>query len=209
MKKIILSLSILILGIAASGASAQSIRWGVKGGMNFTQAPKVNEILKSEARMGYHIGPMVELGLPIIPVSIDAALLFSTTSSEIKDASDAWNQMLETNYIELPINLKATVFNAAGFGIMIVAGPSFNYLINHNLKDLTDRIDSLDKFKANKFAVGLNAGIGIEAFNLLQITATYNATFSDTYKFESVGQSVSDFFNARNKGFRLSAAVLF
>lgn len=211
MKKLLITLSFILLSFGAHNAFGQDIRWGVKGGINFAEAPKITEItdvLQSQARIGYHIGPMVEISIPILPLSIDAALLFASNSAELKDAADAWSKLVNTNYIELPINLKATVFSLGIADLMLIAGPSFNYMVSHNLRDLSNNIPQIGHFKANRFAVGLNAGIGIEVFNLLQITATYNATFSDTYKF-NLAQATTDFIKAKNKGFCLSAAVLF
>lgn len=208
MKKVLTTLVFSILMLGATTSFAQDIRWGVKAGMNFNKAPQVSNIFQSEARMGYHIGPMVEIGVPILPVSLDAALLFSSNSSHVKDLADVWDKVIKTNYIELPINLKVSVFKVAGVDLMLIAGPSFSYLVSHNLKDF-ETITQLSDFKTKRFAVGLNAGVGVQAFRFLQLTATYNATFADTYKYTSIAQSANDFVKAQNKGFRLSAAVLF
>lgn len=208
MKKVLTALAIMLFSFGATNSFAQELRWGVKAGMNFNKAPQIDNIFRSEARMGYHIGPMVELSLPIIPVSVDASLLFSNNSAELKDATDAWNKVINTNFIELPINIKATVFSFSGINLMLIAGPSFSYLVSHNLKDL-GTLNELGDFKTKRFAVGLNAGVGVQAFKFLQLTATYNATFADTYKFTSISDTARDFIKAQNKGFRISAAVLF
>lgn len=209
MKRIIITLALAFIGVSATSAFSQELRFGIKGGINYYQAPKVNNILTSEARNGYHVGPMVDLSLSFLPVSLDAALLFSTAPSELKSVNDAWEKVINTNYVELPINVKVNVFNVPAMKVMLVAGPFFNYLISHNLKEITEHFEQADQFKADKFSIGLNAGVGIEVLKMLQITATYNAIFSNSYKFQSIKDSANDFIQAQNKGFRLSAAVLF
>ena len=72
-----------------------------------------------------------------------------------------------------------------------------------------ESVYEIKDIKANKMGIGLNAGLGVEVLKYLQISATFNAAMSDSYKLESASKSFNDFFNKKEKGFSVTARVLF
>lgn len=207
MKRIYTVVSVIILGLASSlTAQAQGgLRWGVMGGANFSKFSTNTEDLKSNLFTAFHVGPMVEYELPIFPLALEAGLLYSQKGANFdKAGKDALS--LKSNLIEIPVNIKGYVFSIPAARFFILAGPSFSYAFNTNIGDI--KADAIKDVKSNKVGIGLNAGIGVEVLKYLQISATFNAAMSDSYKFE-YKDAAKDFINKKEKGFSVTARVLF
>lgn len=208
MKRIYTIVSVIILGLASSlTAQAQGgFRWGVMGGASFSKFSTNQEKLKSDLFTSFHIGPMVEYELPIFPLALEAGLLYAQKGMNIEKAGeDALS--LKSNLIEIPVNVKGYVFSIPAARFFILAGPSFNFALNTNIGDI--KLDNSNDIKANKLGIGLNAGIGVEVLKYLQISATFNAAMSDSYKFEGAAKVLNDYINTKEKGFSVTARVLF
>ena len=208
MKRIYTVVSVIILGLASSlTAQAQGgFRWGVMGGATFSKFSTNQDKLKSDLFTSFHIGPMVEYELPIFPLALEAGLLYAQKGMDIEKAGeDALS--LKSNLIEIPVNVKGYVFSIPAARFFILAGPSFNFALNTNIGDI--KLDNSNDIKANKLGIGLNAGIGVEVLKHLQISATFNAAMSDSYKFEGAAKVLNDYINTKEKGFSVTARVLF
>ncbi len=204
---LILCLGVLLGMTAFSSAEAQ-FHWGVRAGADFSKFPTTADQFKSDYYTGFHVGPTVEMKLPL-RFSLDASLLFSQknvgiTSMEKTEVKD----ILKTNYFVVPVNAKFDLVSLPGADVMVIAGPQFNFMLNNNLGDLKD-LNNLRETEAKKASVGVNVGLGVRVLKMLQISALYNATLSDDYKFTSLNQTTKDVFNAKTNSFVIQVAVLF
>ena len=204
---LILCLGVLLGMTAFSSAEAQ-FHWGLRAGADFSKFPTTADQFKSDYYTGFHVGPTVEMKLPL-RFSVDASLLFSQknvgiTSMEKTEVRD----ILKTNYFVVPVNAKFDLVSLPGADVMVIAGPQFNFMLNNNLEDLTN-LNNLRETEAKKASVGVNVGLGVRVLKMLQISALYNATLSDDYKFTSLNQTTQDVFNAKTNSFVIQAAVLF
>ena len=204
---LILCLGVL-LGMTAFGSAEAQFHWGVRAGADFSKFPTTADQFKSDYYTGFHVGPTVEMKLPL-RFSVDASLLFSQknvgiTSMEKTEVKD----ILKTNYFVVPVNAKFDLVSLPGADVMVIAGPQFNFKLNNNLEDLKD-LNTLRETEAKKASVGVNVGLGVRVLKMLQISALYNATLSDDYKFTSLNQTTQDVFNAKTNSFVIQAAVLF
>lgn len=204
---LILCLGVL-LGMTAFGSAEAQFHWGVRAGADFSKFPTTADQFKSDYYTGFHVGPTVEMKLPL-RFSLDASLLFSQknvgiTSMEKTEVKD----ILKTNYFVVPVNAKFDLVSLPGADVMVIAGPQFNFMLNNNLEDLTN-LNNLRETEAKKASVGVNVGLGVRVLKMLQISALYNATLSDDYKFTSLNQTTQDVFNAKTNSFVIQAAVLF
>lgn len=204
---LILCLGVL-LGMTAFGNAEAQFHWGVRAGADFSKFPTTADQFKSDYYTGFHVGPTVEMKLPL-RFSVDASLLFSQknvgiTSMEKTEVKD----ILKTNYFVVPVNAKFDLVSFPGADVMVIAGPQFNFKLNNNLEDLKD-LNTLRETEAKKASVGVNVGLGVRVLKMLQISALYNATLSDDYKFTSLNQTTKDVFNAKTNSFVIQAAVLF
>lgn len=204
---LILCLGVL-LGMTAFGNAEAQFHWGLRAGADFSKFPTTADQFKSDYYTGFHVGPTVEMKLPL-RFSVDASLLFSQknvgiTSMEKTEVKD----ILKTNYFVVPVNAKFDLVSLPGADVMVIAGPQFNFMLNNNLEDLKD-LNTLRETEAKKASVGVNVGLGVRVLKMLQISALYNATLSDDYKFTSLNQTTQDVFNAKTNSFVIQAAVLF
>lgn len=204
---LILCLGVL-LGMTAFGSAEAQFHWGLRAGADFSKFPTTADQFKSDYYTGFHVGPTVEMKLPL-RFSVDASLLFSQknvgiTSMEKTEVKD----ILKTNYFVVPVNAKFDLVSLPGADVMVIAGPQFNFKLNNNLEDLKD-LNALRETEAKKASVGVNVGLGVRVLKMLQISALYNATLSDDYKFTSLNQTTKDVFNAKTNSFVIQAAVLF
>lgn len=204
---LILCLGVL-LGMTAFGSAEAQFHWGVRAGADFSKFPTTADQFKSDYYTGFHVGPTVEMKLPL-RFSVDASLLFSQknvgiTSMEKTEVKD----ILKTNYVTVPVNAKFDLVSLPGADVMVIAGPQFNFKLSNNLEDLKD-LNALRETEAKKASIGVNVGLGVRVLKMLQIAALYNATLSDDYKFTNLNQTTKDVFNAKTNSFVIQAAVLF
>ena len=198
----------VLLGMTAFGSAEAQFHWGVRAGADFSKFPTTADQFKSDYYTGFHVGPTVEMKLPL-RFSVDASLLFSQknvgiTSMEKTEVKD----ILKTNYFVVPVNAKFDLVSLPGADVMVIAGPQFNFKLSNNLENLKD-LNTLRETEAKKASVGVNVGLGVRVLKMLQISALYNATLSDDYKFTSLNQTTKDVFNAKTNSFVIQAAVLF
>lgn len=188
MKKVFSILMVAVALMMAAPAQAQLIKFGVKGGMNFS---KLDTDVKSwndakESSTGFFIGPMAEITLPIVGLGVDGALLFSQRGKD-----EAKQQGLE-----IPVNLKYTIGLGSMFGIYLAAGPDFFF----NFKDI-----DLANVEAKKTQVAVNLGAGLKLLRKLQVGVTYQIPMGDSFEWKDA----SAVFGAKNKTWQVSLAYIF
>ena len=165
MKKVLSVLMVAVALMMAAPAQAQLIKFGVKGGMNFS---KLDTNVKSlydakESSTGFFIGPMAEVTLPIIGLGVDGAVMFAQRGDgELKEQG-----------LEIPVNLKYTIGLGSMFGFYLAAGPDFFF----NFKD----VEKNSGLGVEKSQVAINVGAGLKLLRKLQVGLTYQIPLKDSY----------------------------
>ena len=83
MKKLKWFLFVAVL-LAAPAMQAQ-LRFGVKGGVNIASVKFNRDVIDSENITGFHIGPMIELMIPVAGLGVDAAVVYSQKGFGLND----------------------------------------------------------------------------------------------------------------------------
>ncbi len=168
----ILSVAIYaVIAMVSLPASAQFLKLGVRGGLDFNKA-NYDEV-KNKNYTGFFIGPMAEVTIPILGFSFDGALLFSQSGSKVESVID--DGTVKRRSLEIPINARY------GFGLgdtasaFIFAGPQFGFALNDDDVTIGER---LYKFKNNTLST--NIGAGVEVLGHLQLTLSYNVPLNDS-----------------------------
>ncbi|MFT3682865.1 MAG: porin family protein [Ferruginibacter sp.] len=126
---------------------------------------------------------------------------YAVKGIEILNASA--NAQLHTNYIDLPVLVKAT-FN----GLQVFAGPQFSYLTNASLDTraavagftvFNNKMDVSNQF--NKVDIGITGGVGYQLANGMRITAAYDRGLSKV----DAGKNL----NSYNQGFKIGLGMHF
>ena len=127
MKKVLSILMVAVALMMAAPAQAQLIKFGVKGGMNFSEldfsVKNYGEVKDNST--GFFIGPMAEITLPIIGLGVDGALMYSQRNTGVGEGK------MKQQGLEVPINLKYTFGLGSMLGIYLAAGPDFFFNFNN------------------------------------------------------------------------------
>ncbi|MFD2909422.1 porin family protein [Flavobacterium ardleyense] len=161
MKKLLLVVAVAVLGF--SNVSAQDIKFGVKGGLNFATLLGDNAS-DSDLVSSFNFGIMSEI--PITDkFSFQPELMYSGQGYGIKDTKD----FVSLTYVNMPLMAKYYVAK----GLSIEAGPQVGYLIGADF----DGENIKDSFK--KLDFGANVGVGYKLENGLNFGVRYNLGLSN------------------------------
>ena len=176
MKKIFLTVSLCAL--FATGAFAQGISGGLKGGLNLANAIG-DDAGDSEMRIAYHIGGFLNIGLGGA-LAVQPELLFNSVGA--KDSEDGMEFVYKLNYITVPVNL---MYSFGNFNVQ--AGPQFGFLLSAKGKASGQgesvEMDIKEYFKSTD--IGVNAGLGA-SFGKLHASARYCLGLSQIWDEEDV-----------------------
>ena len=188
MKKIVSVLMVAVALMMVAPAQAQLIKFGVKGGMNFSELDLNVKSLEGikEKSTGFFIGPMAEVTLPIIGLGIDGAVMYSQRGAD----------ELKEQGLEIPVNLKYTIGLGSMLGVYIAAGPDFFF----NFKDV-----DWQNVDAKKTQVALNLGAGLKLLRKLQVGVNYQIPMGDSFEWKDATKTVT----AKNKTLQASIAYIF
>lgn len=219
MKRIFTLVAVSLIAILGMSEASAQLRYGVMAGANFNQASiKIDDYKNGKNMTGFQIGPVVEYGfdLGVTTVAAEGALLFSQKGVKfaedmtLKDLGTLAGNTFKSNYIEIPLNAKLYFSVAPAVRMFVKAGPSFNFNISKKEVEIGGgNIKLPTGLERQRVGVGLQAGLGVEVLKMLQISAGYSASMTPDYKLDTVGGAVKDFLNTKNKGFTITAAVLF
>ena len=189
MKKVLSVLMVAVALMMAVPAQAQLIKFGVKGGMDFTELDTNVKTLDAvaESSTGFFVGPMAEITLPILGLGVDGAVMFAQRGKgELKQQG-----------FEIPVNLKYTIGLGSMFGIYLSAGPDFFF----NFKD----IDLKDIEETKKTQVAVNIGAGLKLLRKLQVGVNYQIPMGDSFELKDAAGVIT----AKNKTWQASIAYIF
>ena len=189
MKKIKLTIVAVLMGFLAIPAFSQDsnvTRFGVKGGLNFSNF-RVDDIEDNNVKAGLNLGLFMKLPISDV-VAIQPELLYSSKGSKLRYDNVIQGEgeyRFNMNYVELPI---MGVFHI-GDVFNIQVGPYLAYLASANIKNMDDDLNiqgvaDLNEDNFNRFDYGVAAGIGLD-FNGFVVGARYN------YGLNEIGESGS------------------
>ncbi|GHT01691.1 hypothetical protein AGMMS49525_03150 [Bacteroidia bacterium] len=197
MKKVCL---VLVLAVSAISTTQAQVSWGIKGGANllFVSAEDNGVKLKQDNVIsGYHLGPMIECGLPAIGegFALDAALLYSHNGYNY-DGSD-----FSQGNILIPVNFKYKFDLSDNLRGYALAGPYFNLNITDNAYKMNPEKD--DEVITGGFGGGLNIGVGLELKKHFQAGVSYQLSLTNDLTIDANSAKT------KNSGLVVSVAYLF
>ena len=195
MKKIVSVLMVAVALMMAAPAQAQLIKFGLKGGMNFSELDlnkkNVEDVTKSST--GFFIGPMAEITLPVVGLGVDGALMFSQRNAELA------GEKVKQQGLEIPVNLKYTIGLGSLLGVYIAAGPDFFF----NFKDID--LKDIENVDSKKAQVALNLGAGLKLLRKLQVGVTYQIPMGNSFELKDATELIT----AKHKTWQASIAYIF
>ncbi len=189
------ALLVAVCTLTVLPAQAQ-LKFGVKGGLNITSLSLSKDIVNSDNRTGFFIGPMAEFTLPIVGLGVDAAVLYSQSRAQMNNGNDAIADNLKS--LEVPINLKWTFGLGSLASGFIAAGPQFGWNVGNST--FYEEVIQLK----NNFTT-FNVGVGAKFLRHFQAGVNYN------FSLGKVGQIIDDenLLKIKRKTWQISVAYLF
>ncbi|MDR2622315.1 MAG: porin family protein [Dysgonamonadaceae bacterium] len=178
MKKAVIILTVFSFVLISSIQA--DIRLGVKAGANLAHASFNTDAIQTSNFTGLQFGPIVEFGIPVIGIKLDAAVLYSQQGLKIKDVDLEQKE----STLDVPVNLKLK-FGLGSLSGFFTAGPYASFKLSSDdfpfsVEDADSGIP--DKIKNKNFGAGINVGGGIELLKHLQIGVNYRIGMTDDYK---------------------------
>ena len=171
MKKF-LSVILLSLALAMPANMFAQIKFGVKGGMNYSSV-SLDDSYDVTNKPGFFIGPTVKLGLPLIGLGIDASVLYEQKNFEVECPNLVGGRIFSTELkhqlISVPVNLRYDSNIIPGIGIFAYAGPQIGFNIGNKYFQTNYAL-----WKAKDIEMSVNVGLGVTLLKRLQISAGYN-----------------------------------
>ena len=205
MKKIMM---LLLAAIALSMPSQAQVKFGLKGGLNLTNLSldkSVGENMKRKE--GFHIGPTIKIGVPVVGLSFDASALYDQRSAKI--TAEGTERTIKSQSLQIPINVRYGVGLGSVANLFAFAGPQFGF----NLGDKTQEIHkNVGNWTLRSSNVSANLGLGATILGHLQITANYNFALGKTGEIEPIGAAKDTwdaFTDGKASAWQVSAAYFF
>lgn len=185
MKKWIFGLMFFAL---AWQVEAQIIRFGLKGGANFSNFTGGVSGIDYNSKTNWHGGAVVQIQLTPA-LELQPELLFSSQGAEVEGLGD-----INMDYVALPILMKFTVLPSV---LTLDAGPQFSFLMD----DSTEAWNELwnGNTDPESFDFGLAAGLTAELSHNLWIQGRYVWGLTE----------ISEQAEVKNSTFQLSLVYMF
>ena len=201
-KKFISVCMVALLAFVCVPANAQ-LKLGVKGGLNVSSVHFDSDLLNADNVTGFHVGPMLEIGVPLLGLGVETAILYSQKGLETKSVGGEKTTM-KTDYIDVPLNLKWK-FGLPIVKVYLAAGPYVGFRVGGD-KIWNIPGSMIDQVEAKNFSAGLNFGAGVELIKHLQVGLNYGLGLTDNYSVSKVDFSEN---TGKNRGWSVTAAILF
>ena len=176
MKKLKKTIAFLVLLSMSffSNAQESNLKFGVKGGVNFSNLSKDNDE-DNKMLTGVNLGLFAKLPISN-SIAIQPEIYFTTKGSKLtyNNVFVDGTANFDLNYIEVPILLVLNLNK--NFNVHV--GPYASYLISSKVKNVSDVSfydfeSNINSDDLNKFDTGIVAGIGID-MQSLSIGLRYN-----------------------------------
>lgn len=187
MKKVILVA--FAFGAISANVEAQSVRLGIKAGVNYANQNGTNITVNSsnynsEAITSYHAGLVAEVRL-IKGFAIQPELLYSTQGANYKDGVNEFRN--ELGYLSIPILAKINLSKS----VSLELGPQASFLLSER--------NNVDFKNSETFEFAAVGGLGLNITKNLFIQARYGLGLTEA----------SQNADIKNSNFQVSAGIMF
>lgn len=176
------SLLILFFITFSQTLSSQTLKIGIKGGLNYANFTDTE--IQTDAITSYHAGIITRIGLTK-SVALQPELLYSTQGASYDNAIGEFKN--ELGYVSIPFLLKINLSES----LSLEAGPQASFLLSKK--------DEFNLRDYNTFEFAGAGGLGLQLTDNLFIQARYILGLTE----------ISRNAEAKNSVFQLSAGILF
>ena len=202
MKKVI---ALVVLAAAMTlTAQAQGIKFGVKGGLNITKMTFSKDIVSSDNKTGFFVGPSLKLSLPL-GFGADIAALYDERSADLDvglsssvPTGDEITKVKQKS-IQVPINLRYNIGLGSSAAVYLAAGPQFGFPVSDKVYDT-----KFGEYRLKDANLSINFGAGLTLLGHLELGVTYNLAAGKSGEFKDWND-----VDTHNNAWQISAAYYF
>ncbi|MBQ2167318.1 MAG: PorT family protein [Bacteroidaceae bacterium] len=177
MKKLGVVLMMALLMI--SPANAQ-VRLGIKDGMNLSKLTFDKDVVSSNNRAGFFVGPIFYVDLPFLPgFGFDLAAIYDrkgTTMTAVID-DQKYEKKGYVQFLDVPIDINYKISFTRGFAIYGSTGPQFSFNLKQD--DFKTIVDQRANYKIKDSNFSWNVGFGMEIIRHFRLGYNYNIALGD------------------------------
>ena len=204
MKKVI---ALVVLAAAMTlTAQAQGIKFGVKGGLNITKVTFSKDIISSDNKTGFFVGPSLKLSLPM-GFGADIAALYDERSADVTGVdtnagatpSTASTETIKQKSLQIPVNFRYNIGLGSTAAVYLALGPQFGFPVADKVYDT-----KFGEYRLKDANLSINFGAGLTLMNHLEIGLTYNLAAGKSGEFKDWND-----VDTHNNAWQISAAYYF
>lgn len=205
MKKFLLL--VVCLAAMTTSVQAQGIKFGVKGGLNITKMSFSKDVVKSDNKTGFFVGPTLKISLPA-GFGVDIAALYDERSADVtggykeeesKVIVNTDGETIKQKSIQVPVNLRYSIGLSSLAGLYFALGPQFGFPVADKVFD-TD----FGEYRLKDANLSINFGAGVYMLGHLEVGVTYNLAAGKSGEFKNWND-----VDTHNHAWQISAAYYF
>ena len=203
MKKLFGLLMAMML-MALVPASAQGVKFGVKGGINNTEMKFDKSVFDSDNRFGWFVGPVLSVALPVGGLGFDIAALYDQSEAKLNE------ETIRRKSVLVPLNARLNLGLSDAAGIYVSAGPQFGFNVGDNeFKWKKSDVEQTFQLKKSSFSVNLGAGVYLTKH--FEVGFTYNIAMGNTAEasFKQAWDATTTNDDTKAKSWTISACYYF
>jgi len=127
MKKNLIILGTLFIGLTAFAQNTNNVQLGARGGVNFATVAS-DDVDSPDSRTSFYLGLLAEAPLSD-KVSLQPEVFYSGQGFDVTDEPDSPDVQFQVDYIQVPVLLKFYIAD----GLNIQAGPQFGFKVKEEL----------------------------------------------------------------------------
>lgn len=202
MKKFIVrAIAAMTLVLTAATAQAGPFQIGPVVGVNVNKFTVGSDVMSASNRSGFTGGVMAKFTVPIVNIGADLSVMYSRRSAEMTN-STGLTEKLNYDYLAIPLHIRYDLSLPAISRILVpyvFTGPNFAFRLSKEI---------VNDYKANKYNVSWDFGLGLLLIKHLQINAAYSLGMNKALNF--VGQNVAGAdIKGKTSGWTITAGWLF
>lgn len=203
MKKVF-ALVVLLSAMTMSAQAQGGVKFGIRGGLNITKFSFSEDVIKSENKTGFFVGPTVQASLPG-GLGMDISALYD--QRDLNMGISASGMSTEKTFTEkslrFPINLRYKFGLGNKIGIYGAAGPQFAFPLGDKVFET-----EFGDYRLRNSSLSLNLGAGVYLTKYIEVGFTYNMPLgkSGEFEWENITQSAKD---GKDHTWQLNAAIFF
>ena len=204
MKRII---TLVVLAVAMTMAvQAQGLKFGVKAGLNITKMSFSKDVIDSDNKTGFFVGPAVKLSLPA-GFGADIAALYDERSADVTGvgtstsytSSTATTETIKQKSLQIPLNLRYNIGLGSMAAVYLAAGPQFGFPVSDKVYET-----KVGEYRLKDASLSVNFGAGLSLMGHLEVGFTYNLAAGKSGEFKDWND-----IDTHNNAWQISAAYFF